>query len=67
MPTADITATSPPNLCTTSGKPMPAVITGNAANALPMIAVKIAMPTVYADDGGERRVERNPLLHETRR
>ena len=26
---------------------MPAVITGNAANALPMIAVNSAMPTVY--------------------
>ena len=56
IPTAAMTTTSPPNWCTMSGSPMPAVITGNAANALPMIAVKSAMPTVYADDRRERRV-----------
>ena len=44
MPIADITTGSPPNFITISGKPMPAVITGKAAKALPMIVVKIAMP-----------------------
>ena len=48
MPTAAMMTTLPPNWWTMSGSPMPAVITGNAANALPMIAVKSAMPTVYA-------------------
>ena len=35
---------SPPSFWTINGRPIPAVITGNAANAFPMIIVKIAIP-----------------------
>src|SRR6185503_2703299 len=48
IPTAHMMMTSPPNLCAMSGSPMPAVMTGNAANALPMMVVKTAMPIAYA-------------------
>ncbi len=46
MPIAPITAGSPPNLRTISGRPMAAVITGKAAKALPIITVKPAIPRV---------------------
>src|SRR5579862_6345231 len=45
MPIALMIAGLPPNLWTTSGNPMAAVITGNAAKALPMMIVNSAMPT----------------------
>ncbi len=44
IPMADMIVGSPPNRCTISGRPMPAVITGNAANAFPMIMVNTAIP-----------------------
>ena len=44
MPIAQTMAGSPPYLPTISGRAMAAVITGKAAKALPMMAVKIAMP-----------------------
>ena len=45
IPIAAMIAGSPPYFCTISGSPIPAVITGNAANALPMIIVNAAIPT----------------------
>ena len=47
IPIAAMIVGSPPNFCTISGRPIPAVITGKAANALPMIIVNAAMPTAY--------------------
>src|SRR5204863_192648 len=47
IPIAAMIVGSPSNFWTISGRPMPAVITGNAANALPMIMVNTAMPTAY--------------------
>ena len=37
--------TGSPPWANTNGRPIPAVITENAANALPIIAVNIAIPT----------------------
>lgn len=48
MPTANTTAGVPSNCSTSSGQPTAAVITGNAANALPMMIVKTAMPMQYS-------------------
>src|SRR5258707_1863217 len=45
IPIAAMIVGSPPNLWTMSGRPIPAVITGNAAKALPMIIVKAAIPS----------------------
>ena len=44
MPIALIAMGSPPKRCTISGRPMPAVITGKAAKALPITALSAAMP-----------------------
>src|SRR5207253_4220315 len=44
IPIAAIIVGSPPNFWTINGRPIPAVITGNAANAFPMIIVNAAMP-----------------------
>src|SRR5712671_5971497 len=47
IPIAAMTVGSPPNLWTISGSPIPAVITVNAAKALPMIIVNTAIPSAY--------------------
>ena len=47
IPIAAIIVASLPNFCTISGKPIPAVITGNAAKAFPMIIVNAAIPIAY--------------------
>ena len=44
MPIANTAAGRPSNCCTRIGQPTAAVITGNAANALPMMIVNSAMP-----------------------
>ena len=47
IPIAAMMVGSPPNRCTTSGRPIPAVMTGKAANAFPIIIVNIAIPIAY--------------------
>ena len=54
MPTAPITAGSPPYAWISSGTPIAAVITGKAAKALPMIIVNSAMPRAKTSDGQRR-------------